>query len=194
MVLHFTLIFSFYLFHGTSSLIWLYVLGSTNRWVNNTVLSAYTTISVALTHRNTRPFNWRSNLMSQSPNPTPLSLNYMRPVKGNVVKYFLFYLQENAEIESCWLYMFYVHRPFLTLSQTNPCFYVSEVQVFWKHCGKRRNCSWRAISSFPTVFSTLLDMKIDIVVCKLFQFGSPTYVVWERIKKVLSLVLQIFLN
>ena len=29
----------------------------------------------------------------------------------------------------------------LTLSQTNPCFYVSAVQVFLKHCGKRRNCS-----------------------------------------------------
>ena len=30
---------------------------------------------------------------------------------------------------------------FLTLSQTSPVFYVSAVQVFWKHCGKRRNCS-----------------------------------------------------
>ena len=29
----------------------------------------------------------------------------------------------------------------LTLSQTSPGFYVSVVQVFWKHCGKRRNCS-----------------------------------------------------
>ena len=29
----------------------------------------------------------------------------------------------------------------LTLSQTSPGFYVSAVQVFWKHCGKRRNCS-----------------------------------------------------
>ena len=29
----------------------------------------------------------------------------------------------------------------LTLSQTSPRFYVSAVQVFWKHCGKRRNCS-----------------------------------------------------
>ena len=28
-----------------------------------------------------------------------------------------------------------------TLSQTSPGFYVSVVQVFWKHCGKRRNCS-----------------------------------------------------
>ena len=29
----------------------------------------------------------------------------------------------------------------LTLSQTSPGFYVSAVQVFWKHCGKRRSCS-----------------------------------------------------
>ena len=29
----------------------------------------------------------------------------------------------------------------LTLSQTSPGFYVSAVQVFRKHCGKRRNCS-----------------------------------------------------
>ena len=28
-----------------------------------------------------------------------------------------------------------------TLSQTSPGFYVSAVQVFRKHCGKRRNCS-----------------------------------------------------
>ena len=30
---------------------------------------------------------------------------------------------------------------YLTLSQTSPGFYVSAVKVFWKHCGKRRNCS-----------------------------------------------------
>ena len=29
----------------------------------------------------------------------------------------------------------------LTLSQTSPGFYVSALQVFRKHCGKRRNCS-----------------------------------------------------
>ena len=29
--------------------------------------------------------------------------------------------------------------------------------ALWKHCGKRRNCSQRAISPFPTVFSTHLD-------------------------------------
>ena len=44
----------------------------------------------------------------------------------------------------------------LTLSQTSPGFYVFALQAFWKHCGKRRNCSWRAISSFSTLFSTHL--------------------------------------
>ena len=43
---------------------------------------------------------------------------------------------------------------FLTLSQTSPGFYASAVQLFGKHCEKRRNCSQRAISPFPTVFST----------------------------------------
>ena len=30
-------------------------------------------------------------------------------------------------------------------------------QAFGKHCGKKRNCSSRAISLFPTVFSTRMD-------------------------------------
>ena len=34
---------------------------------------------------------------------------------------------------------------------------MSAVHVFWKHCGKRRNCSLRAISPFPSVFSTRLE-------------------------------------
>ena len=29
----------------------------------------------------------------------------------------------------------------LPFPQTSPGFYVSAVQVFWKHSGKRRNCS-----------------------------------------------------
>ena len=37
----------------------------------------------------------------------------------------------------------------LTLSKTSPCFYVSAVQVFRKHCGKRRNCMLRAVSPYP---------------------------------------------
>ena len=47
----------------------------------------------------------------------------------------------------------YFIAAFLTLSQTSPGFYMSAVPVFWKHCWKRRNCSWQAISHFPTVFS-----------------------------------------
>ena len=51
----------------------------------------------------------------------------------------------------------------LTLSQTSPVFYVSAVQIFWKHCGKRRNCSWQAISSFPTVFSFRLKNRLPFL-------------------------------
>ena len=36
---------------------------------------------------------------------------------------------------------FYFPANALTLSQTSPGFYVSAVQSYLKHCGKRRNCS-----------------------------------------------------
>ena len=45
----------------------------------------------------------------------------------------------------------------LTHSHTMTPFDASGKEAFWKHCGKRRNCSQRAISPFPTVFSTCLD-------------------------------------
>ena len=45
----------------------------------------------------------------------------------------------------------------LTHSHTMTPFDAPGKQAFWKHCGKRRNCSQRAISPFPTVFSTDLD-------------------------------------
>ena len=45
----------------------------------------------------------------------------------------------------------------LTLSQISPAVYVSALQIFWKHCGKRTNCLLQAISPFPTVFSTILE-------------------------------------
>ena len=44
----------------------------------------------------------------------------------------------------------------LTHSLTMTPFDIPGKQAFWKHCGKRRNCSW-AIFPFPTVFSTCLD-------------------------------------
>ena len=42
----------------------------------------------------------------------------------------------------------------LTLYFINTHFDASITDSFWKHCGKRRNCSKRAISPFPTMFST----------------------------------------
>ena len=42
----------------------------------------------------------------------------------------------------------------LSHSHTMTPFDASGKQAFWKHCGKRRNCSYRAISPFPTLFST----------------------------------------
>ena len=45
----------------------------------------------------------------------------------------------------------------VNLSQTSPGFYVSTLQVFQKYCGKRRSCSYRAISPFTQYFSTHFD-------------------------------------
>ena len=47
--------------------------------------------------------------------------------------------------------------PFLTNSHAMTPFDAPGKQAFRKHCGKRRNCSLRAIFPFPTVFSTHLD-------------------------------------
>ena len=44
----------------------------------------------------------------------------------------------------------------------SPGFYVSVVQVFWKHCGKRGKCSWRDISPFPTLFSTRFENFVPL--------------------------------
>ena len=45
----------------------------------------------------------------------------------------------------------------LTFYQTSACFFVSAVQIFRKHRGKWRNCSWHAISPFLTMFSNLFE-------------------------------------
>ena len=58
----------------------------------------------------------------------------------------------------------------LTLSQTSPSFHLFAVEAFWKHCGKRRNCLQRAISPFPTVFSTKFR-DFSAIFIKPFQFG-----------------------
>ena len=64
----------------------------------------------------------------------------------------------------------------LTLYHTTPTFNDPEKVAFWKHCGKRRNCSWRAISPFPSVFYLFGELpaifiRFRIVVCKTFEFG-----------------------
>ena len=56
--------------------------------------------------------------------------------------------------------------------QTNPCFYMSAVQVFLEQCGKRRNCLSRAISPFslrvfyPHGKLSVIFIKFKLVVCK----------------------------
>ena len=75
----------------------------------------------------------------------------------------------------------------LTLSQTSPGFYMAAVQAFGKHCGKRRNCSYRAISPFPSVFYPFEELsanffKFEFVVCILLLWKSLKFFVWERVK------------
>ena len=70
--------------------------------------------------------------------------------------------------------LYWVRHPLimdpLTPSQTSSGVYISAVEVFWKHCGKRTNCSWRAISPFIMVFSTYLKKFLhfyQILICRL---------------------------
>ena len=50
----------------------------------------------------------------------------------------------------------------LTLYSIDTNFNASTTDSFWKHCGKRRNCWSRAISSFPTMFSTQSETCIHV--------------------------------
>ena len=54
---------------------------------------------------------------------------------------------------------------------------MSAVEVFWKHCGKRRNCSkpvWRTFSPFHQTRNCRLQT--------LLIWKSLKFVVWERVK------------
>ena len=64
----------------------------------------------------------------------------------------------------------------LTLSQTSPGFYVSAAQVFWKHCEKEKllvmsNFSFSHSVFYPFEELSAIFNKLEIVICKLFQFG-----------------------
>ena len=51
----------------------------------------------------------------------------------------------------------------LTLYHTIPSFNDPKEEAFGKHCGKRRKCWQPAFSSFPSVFSNLLQREIVIL-------------------------------
>ena len=62
-----------------------------------------------------------------------------------------------------------------------------------KHCGKRRNCSLRAISSFPTVFSKDFYCRhVKTRVCLGKGLGLPTLKIgiFNRFISFISVVLQ----
>ena len=94
-----------------------------------------------------------------------------------------FPLNPSASSTECHFVLFLFY---LTLFQTSPGFYASPIQVFWKHCRTRRNCSLRAIFSFPTVFSTRLANSVSFSLnfkllsanssslerCKICRFGK----------------------
>ena len=63
----------------------------------------------------------------------------------------------------------------ITLSQTSPGFYISAVKVFWKHCGKRRNCSFSHIVFYTFREHSATFVKFEIVVCEVFEFWQ----VWK---------------
>ena len=77
----------------------------------------------------------------------------------------------------------------LTLSQTGPGFYASALQVFWKHCGKRRNCSVFFPQRFLSIWITFFHFH-QIQNCRLQTLSvwkSLKFVVWERVKGLKSL-------
>ena len=78
---------------------------------------------------------------------------------------------------------------FLTLSQPIPGSYVSAVQIFLKHWEKEKLLVTSNFSISHSVFYLFGELpamfiKFEIIVCKLFQFGSLKFVVWERVKNI----------
>ena len=76
----------------------------------------------------------------------------------------------------------------LTLSQTSPGFYVSEVRAFWKPCGRRRNCPlcfqplWRTFFHFHQIWNCQLQT--------LSVWKSLKFVASERVKETFSSTLS----
>ena len=88
--------------------------------------------------------------------------DYLSPKKGRKMaitrETALFYLCMKSDLRLQAVYSFLEAKWLLTVSQTSPGFYMSViVQACLKHCGKRRNCSLRAISLLRTVLSNCME-------------------------------------
>ena len=80
----------------------------------------------------------------------------------------------------------------LTLSRTSPGFYVSAVQVLKTLWEKEKllvtsNFSFSHSLFYPSKDLSVIFVKFEIVVCKLFQFEkSLKFAIWERVKQSIS--------
>ena len=76
------------------------------------------------------------------------------------------------------------YRDFNPFPKKALVFSVCRTILFGKRYGKRRNCSWRAISPlshsvlYPNGELSAIFIEFEIVVCKVL---SLKYVVWERL-------------
>ena len=104
------------------------------------------------------------------------------------LKFVVWYWVKQNSPSKCWVPLT-VRMTALTLSQTSPGFYVSAVQIFWKHCRKRRNCSLRTISPFPHSFLSVWRVSCHFQQIWNCCLQTPSvwkclkFVVWERVTK-----------
>ena len=101
-----------------------------------------------------------------------------------VYKYSFFIATESVLSPTYWKLQEYLCRMHgLTLSQISPGFYASAVKVFWKHCGKRRNCYHKEqFLLFPQCF-----LPVRRTFCHLHEIQNcylQTVSVWKCLKFV----------
>ena len=87
----------------------------------------------------------------------------------------------NEETYGKYSEAFYLQSLVLTLSHTSPGFYMSAVQVFWKQCGERKNCScflpiWRTFCHLHQIWNCRLQT--------LWVWKSLNLVVWDRVNSL----------
>ena len=83
----------------------------------------------------------------------------------------------------------------LTLSQTSPGFTCLQYTSLENTLGKEEIACNKQFLLFPQCFlsfrrTSLIFIKLKIVVCKPFQFGGLEFVVWERVNQHLVCCLQ----